>query len=63
MKQMWRAVFFSAVFVMSRRAEVVLRNRSSRKIAKDPDYNPVIKTLNVKVTDFTIDAISIQIIN
>jgi len=43
----------------------VLLNGTVRvaKSARDPDYNPVMKNLNTKTTDFTIDAISIQIIN
>jgi len=34
-----------------------------QKSAKDPDYNPVAKFMNSRSIDFTIDAISIQIIN
>jgi hypothetical protein len=46
-------------------AATVLLNGTVRlaKSANDPDYNPVQKFLNAKVVDFTIDAISVQIID
>lgn len=43
----------------------VLLNGNIRiqKSEKDPDYNPVMKFLNARVVDFTIDAISIRVTN
>lgn len=42
----------------------VLLNGAVRigKNAKDPDFNPVMKVLNTRITEFTIDAITIEIV-
>lgn len=43
----------------------VLLNGNIRieKPASDPDYNPVMKFMNARSVDFTIDAVSIEVIN